>query len=202
MNSDEKDNGEVFPNNDRQGYEENNQEDNQGENTPEEDKNIESSGSEFSPSEVISEKNEPFKKFKRWGNPQDIHLFTLIHSDELKGFISLKEIKEIKVDYSIEENPILKKLKEQTGWKFSLEDLLDRIKRKNKDEFSKREEQKLKSIIKKNGYNPEYNQVHSKLPWKSIEAIKIACDAICREKRRKRISELDFNEELRKNGLI
>ena len=120
----------------------------------------------------------------------------------MKGILSLNEILEIEADFEIEENPILKDLKEKTGWKFCLKTLLGRIKGKMGNTFSKREEKSLKKLVKNQRYDPQYEEVYLQFPGKSQEAIKVVCDAICREKSKKRLSHLDVNDELRRMHLI
>ena len=165
-------------------------------------KQEESYWSEPHSSDSIIDSGSSSKKGNRWGNDEDIELFKLIHSDEIKGILSLNEILDIEADYEIEDNPILEKLKEKTGWKFSLKSLLVRIKGKMRNTFSKREEKSLKRLVKKQRYDPKYGEVFLQYPGKSQEAIKVVCDAICREKSKKMLSHLDVNDELRRMRLI
>ena len=142
------------------------------------------------------------RKFQRWGNREDIELFKLIHSDEIKGIISLNEILQMEDEKKMEKNVILQELRERSGWKYGLKAMVDRIKGRMHNKFTKRQEKYLKILVKQQRYQPVYEDIIIYFPGKTLEAIKVVCDAICREKRKKRLNDLDVNSELKKMNIL
>ena len=147
--------------------------------------------------ETLWEKvNKSLKTRQRWGRKEDILLFKCIYMFEKKGVISLKEILHMSPEYD-ENNEGISQLCDYLGWKSAQSCLITRIQKRINNEFSHRETKLLKRLCKRNYKKIDYEDIFYYFPGKTFQIVSKACDIICENKKRKNVSNVDVNHELK-----
>lgn len=122
----------------------------------------------------------------RWGRDDDRRLFGAIRQLENEGVITYKELMNMPLQIAFSSKEVIQ-LAQSIGWKTLNRQLLTRIRKLSKRDFSAREIKQLKSIIRHDDNHKDlnYENIIYHFPGKSLKRLKEVSKQIVRGKENK-----------------